>query len=312
MYYIGIDIGGTNIKYGLVTDQGEISNFNEIETEAKLGAKHIINKIYGIINFFIEDNKGFIKGIAISTAGQVDSEKGEIIFATDAIRDWTGVKLRELIESKFNYTCTVENDVNCAALGELWKGVAKDENSFLCLTIGTGIGGAIVINNKIFTGSAYSAGEFGHINLYPKGRKCACGSYGCYEAYASTSALVKSARETLLLDDNYKINGRDIFYNANKGIEIYSKIVDSWCYDIALGLKTLVNIFNPNLIVIGGGVSLQGENLISRIKENLDQMLMLSLKKNLIIKTAKCGNTSGMLGAVYFHKTKVDNIIYGK
>lgn len=314
MNYIAIDIGGTRIKFGIADDSGNIYESSEIDTEAHKGAEELIEKVYRIIDILLKKEFYNIKGIGISTAGQVNSETGEIIFATNAIPGWTGVKLKNIVEEKYHLPCIVENDVNAAALGELWMGAGKGVSNFICLTIGTGIGGAIIINNNIFTGRSYSAGEFGHINLYPDGLECTCGHNGCYEVYASTTALVKRAREALrkslgrngincVLDS---INGKIIFEKANTGDEFFVSIVDNWCRDIALGLKTLIHVFNPELIIIGGGVSAQGNNLIDRIERHIKNMVMPSFSKNLKIDIAKCRNAAGMLGAVYSLKIKLE------
>ncbi|NEZ47462.1 ROK family protein [Clostridium niameyense] len=306
MVYIALDIGGTEIKYGLVNEDGFINSFYSKSTFASKGASYLLENIKSIIEELIVESKKNnrkIKAIGISTAGQVNSDTGEIIFATEAIPGWTGVKLKSIIEEEFNYPCTVENDVNCAALGEMWQGAAKREKNFLCLTLGTGIGGAIIIDGKVFTGNSYSAGEFGHITLYPNGEQCNCGQRGCFERYASTSALVNRAKK-ILIKDNYNnididnINGKFIFEKAQNGEKIYLDIIDKWTYDIALGLKTLVHIFNPSLILIGGGVSAQKEFLTDRISNHLSKMIMPSFNKNLKIKTAECGNKAGILGAI--------------
>ncbi|MGG7142136.1 ROK family protein [Clostridium nigeriense] len=314
MNYIAIDIGGTKIKFGIADDSGSIYENSEFDTEAYKGAEELIKKVYTIIDILLKKEFYNIKGIGISTAGQVNSETGEIIFATNTIPGWTGVKLKNIIEEKYHLPCIVENDVNAAALGELWMGAGKGVSNFICLTIGTGIGGAIIINNNIFTGRSYSAGEFGHINLYPDGLECTCGHTGCYEVYASTTALVKRARE-VLKNSLYKneidsalenINGKVIFEKVNNGDEFFISIVDNWCRDIALGLKTLIHVFNPELIIIGGGVSAQGNSLIDRIEKYIKNMVMPSFSKNLKVDIAKCGNIAGMLGAVYSLKIKLE------
>lgn len=303
MKYLALDIGGTKIKYGIVDELGNVENSNSTDTEAYKGADYIIQKIKKIIENLIKEYDN-IKGIGISTAGQVNSEEGEIIFATETFPGWTGVKLRRIIEETFNYPCYVNNDVNCAALGEMWVGAAKNQRNFLCLTLGTGIGGAIVINGNLFTGNNYIAGEFGHITLYGNGEKCSCGHRGCYEQYASTLALVRRAEKEI----NYKekLNGKIIFDRANENVEPYKTVVDNWCEDVSLGLKNLIHIFNPPLIVIGGGVCEQGDNLIYKIENKLKTMVMPSFLKDLKISTAKCTNFAGMLGAVYGLKEKLN------
>ncbi|WP_035289326.1 ROK family protein [Clostridium sp. KNHs214] len=303
MKYLAVDIGGTGIKYGVVEDDGNVIVHYSMDTEACRGADCLIEKVKNIIRFLLKEHGEDIGGIGISTAGQVNRVAGEIVFATEAIPGWTGVKLKEIIEKEFSYGCYVDNDVNCAALGEMWTGSAKNEKNFLCLTLGTGIGGAIVINRDIFTGSSYSAGEFGHMNLYPNGLECNCGHRGCYERYASTSALVKFAQEKA--ETKERLNGKIIFERANNGEKIYKDIVNQWTYNIALGLKNLVHIFNPPLIIIGGGVSAQGNLITDLIKKHLDTMIMPSFSKNLMVKVASCGNKAGMLGSVYGLKNNI-------
>lgn len=304
MRYLALDIGGTKIKYGIVDEIGNVEKWNSTDTEAYKGAEWLIKNIENIILYLIKNCDDNISGIGISTAGQVDSKKGEIIFATDTFPGWTGVKLKSIIEDKFKYPCYVNNDVNCAALGEMWVGAAKEEKNFLCITLGTGIGGAIVINGNLFTGNNFVAGEFGHMALYKDGYKCTCGQKGCYEQYASTSALIKRGEKAINYSE--KLNGKIIFNRANNNIEPYKTLVDNWCSDIALGLKSLIHIFNPPLIVIGGGVCAQGQKLISNIENNLKIITMPSFLNNLKISTAQCTNFAGMLGSVYGLKEELN------
>lgn len=297
MKYLGIDIGGTKIKYGIIDEKGEIEKIYYKDTNANKGADELIATIKDIIKFTIK--KDSIQGIGISTAGQVNSYTGEIIFSTETIPGWTGVKLKDILQNEFDIPCYVDNDVNCACLGEMWKGNMGDHKNVLFLTLGTGIGGAIIIDKKLYTGSNFIAGEIGHINLYKDGERCTCGANGCFEKYASTSALIRRAKKTLNLDENENLRGEDIFNKAKDGEETYINIIDQWSYDIALGLKSIIYMFNPSLIIIGGGVSAQGDYLIDFIKGHLKNMTMVSFLNNLQIKTAKYSDSAGILGAVY-------------
>ncbi|EDS78683.1 N-acetylmannosamine kinase [Clostridium botulinum C str. Eklund] len=305
MNYLGIDIGGTRIKYGVADDKGEINEIYYSDTQAYKGAEQLIITIKKIINEILQNN--FIKGIGISTAGQVDSHTGEIIFATETIPGWTGVKLKDIIQNTFNIPCCVDNDVNCACLGEMWKGNMGEHKNVIFLTLGTGIGGAIIIDKKLYSGSNFIAGEIGHINLYKDGERCTCGANGCFERYASTAALIKRAKHRLNLDENFDLSGEDIFSKAKDGEEIYISIIDEWSYDIALGLKSIIYMFNPSLVIIGGGVSAQGDYLIGFIKRHLNSITMPSFLKHLQIKTAKYGDSAGILGAVY--RLRINSVI---
>lgn len=306
MDYLALDIGGTSIKYGIIDDEGNIKESYCKDTEAAKGSHNLTKNIFSIIENVIKDNE--IKGIGISTAGQVNNITGEIIFATEAFPGWTGVKLKKIVEEKFNILCYVDNDVNCAALGDMWKGSAKDSKDFICLTLGTGIGGAIVLDGNLYRGNNFIAGEFGHMTIYKDGEKCTCGGNGCFERYASTSALISRAKRELNLSEDSNINGKVIFEKMENGEKDYIKIVDDWGYDVALGLKNIIYIFNPSLIVIGGGVSAQGEFLISLIESQLKKIIMPSFLNKLSIKTSKCGNNAGMLGAVYGLKKYKNNL----
>ena len=232
-----------------------------------------------------------IDRVGISTAGQVDSVKGEIVFATDTIPGYTGVKIKELVQKETGIPTAVENDVNSAALGEAIFGAGRGEKSFICLTYGTGIGGAIYLDGKLFTGNSFSAGEFGHIVTHQGGRKCTCGGEGCYEAYASTTALVNDVNEKLGLS----LNGREIFERFD--VPEIKAVIDLWIDEIVTGLKSLVYIFNPALIVAGGGI-MNEEYITKEINARLQSQLMNSFKKLRVVK-AQMGNDANKLGAAY-------------
>lgn len=294
MYYIGIDIGGTKIKYGLVDDEGNILEFMEMDTEAKKGRRGILEKIAYIINYF--KNKYDIKGVGISTAGQVNSLEGIIKYATETLPNWTGTELKKFVEDNFGVGCEVENDVNAAALGELWKGAGRNENDFACITLGTGIGGAIVIDKKIFSGANFSAGEFGHMQIEKNGILCSCGARGCYEAYASTNVLVNTLRDKTA---DISLEGMEIFERAKKGESPYIETLELWIDNISDGLKNIVSVLNPKLLLIGGGVTGQGDYLLEKIRISLKSKIMPSFYEDLELKFTECGNRAGLLGAVY-------------
>ncbi|NLP46636.1 MAG: ROK family protein [Epulopiscium sp.] len=298
MDYLALDIGGTKIKYGIIDHIGNIKESYSKDTNAFKGSYYLLNTIEKIINDYIKIKE--IKGIGISTAGQVNNNTGEIIFATNAIPGWTGVPLKKIIQDKFQIPCYVDNDVNCVALGEMWVGSAKDKKDFVCLTLGTGIGGAIVINKEVYRGSKGIAGEFGHMTICKGGEKCTCGYNGCFERYASTAALTRRVEN--------KLDGKEIFDKAKKGEKEYINILNEWSYDIALGLRNIIYIINPSFIVIGGGVSAQGEVLTRLITKHLDTITMPSFLEGLRIEVSQCGNNAGMLGAVYGIKMYKDNI----
>ncbi len=286
MKILTFDIGGTEIKYAFCDENFNLTEKKSIPTNAHEGGKRIIDRVVDIIK-----SCDGVDHVGISTAGQVDSEKGEIIFATDSIPGYTGTKIKEIIEAETGIPTAVENDVNSAAIGEAIFGAAKGVDSFICLTYGTGIGGAVYLDNKLFTGTSFSAGEFGHMVTHAGGRDCTCGGKGCYEAYASAGALVRNVAEKT----GRKLNGREIFENfADPEIR---DIIDNWIDEIVVGLKGLIYIFNPSLIVAGGGI-MNEEYITAEINKRLENELMASYRNVKIVK-ALMGNDANKLGAAY-------------
>ena len=288
MRILAFDIGGTFIKYALCNDNFELTEKNKIPTNAKQGGQVIIQRIIDIIESY--EN---IDRVAISTAGQVDSEHGVVVYSTDNIPYYTGMMVKSLIENKTGIPTFVENDVNAAALGEAHFGAAKGESDFICLTLGTGVGGAIFLNNKLYKGSASAAGEIGHMVIHAGGRQCTCGGEGCFECYASANALIKAVNK--ISDD--PLDAFQIFQKENmQRPEIRSEI-DKWIDEIIIGLMNLIYIFNPPLIVIGGGI-MNEDYIIELIDRKIYSRLMKSFK-NVRIERSQKGNDSALLGVAY-------------
>lgn len=296
---IGIDIGGTEIKYGLVTREGEITFSSSIPTEASKGVEVLLEKIDMIIQE-LRDEKTI--GIGISVTGQIDAKSGKIIGGADIIPGWIGTSLVEILEQKYNLPVTLDNDVNCASLGELWLGAGKAEKDFIMLTIGTGIGGGVILNGELMRGANNISGEFGHMPIIKNGISCSCGGKGCYEKYASTTSLVNMVKERLGVEKN----GKEIFDEIHKNNEEYIIIFNEWCDYLADGLVILLYIFNPKLIVVGGGVSKQGEFLKNKIFEALETKIPKIYTENLQINMALKGNEAGILGATYTLLKKIE------
>ena len=242
MKILVFDIGGTAIKYGICKN-GHLEETKEYPTEAFRGGTHILNTICRLSEQYLP-----FDAIGISTAGQVNPDEGSIIYANSNIPDYTGTQFKKILQKLFHVPVAVENDVNSAALGEAVFGAGKGKNSFLCLTYGTGVGGAIIENKQVYHGSSFSAGEFGAIITHAEEKLSGTDPFdGCYERYASATALVKMVSTV----DSSLTNGRQIFASLKRP-EI-NEVINKWIDEIVLGLATLIHIFNPSCIVLGGG-----------------------------------------------------------
>ena len=288
MRILCFDIGGTFIKYGLCDENFNLLEKDKIPTLAENGGQSIIERVIDIIEQYDS-----IDRVAVSTAGQVDSENGIVVYSTDNIPYYTGMRVKSLIENKTGIPTFVENDVNSAALGEAHFGAAKGVSDFICLTLGTGIGGAIFLNNKLYKGSASSAGELGHMIIHSGGKQCTCGGEGCYECYASASALIKAVNKVSPVE----LNAFQIFEKENiEKPEIRSEI-DKWIDEIIVGVGHIIYIFNPSMIVLGGGI-MNEDYIIELIDRKIYTRLMDNFK-NVKIVRPKLGNDAGMIGAAY-------------
>jgi len=289
-----LDIGGTAIKSGLYID-GELTDIRETPTEAQKGKAHVVNRAKEIITDY-QQHSAFER-IGISTAGQVDPVRGEIIYANENIPGYTGTKLKEIMEQQFHVPACVENDVNAAAIGESVFGAGKGYKEFVCLTYGTGVGGAIFTNGKLYTGSSFSAGEFGAIVTHPEARFAGQNIFsGCYEEYASTTALVKNAKRF----DSSLSNGRKIFERFDE--PDVKALVDRWILEIVYGLTTIIHILNPECAILGCGI-MEQPYVLEQLREKLYSNLISSFRQVKIEKAA-LGNHAGMLGAAVLHERR--------
>ena len=289
MNILAIDIGGTMIKYGLVSSDGKILSTDKIKTESSKGLNNILNKIDNIFKRYKENNP---VGIAVSGTGQINGMIGKVIGGNPIIPNWIGTNLVKILEEKYSLPAVLENDVNCVALGEKWIGAGKDLSNFICLTIGTGIGGGIILNNQLFRGENFVAGEFGHI-LIKKGE---------FEQFASTTALIRLVKERT----GKTLNGKEIFDLEKKEIVEYQEVISEWIENLTDGLSSIVYCFNPANMILGGGVIGQGEPLINRIKNSLFKKISPQFKEKLNIIQAKLGNNAGMIGASYLLLEKIN------
>lgn len=286
-----LDIGGTSIKSGIWID-GELAQLREQDTNAKEGAGRVMERAVEIVRSY-----GSFDAVGISTAGQVDFTEGSIRYANENLPGYTGMKVREIFEAEFKVPTAVENDVNAAAIGEGKFGAGKGKEDFLCLTYGTGVGGAIVIGGEVYRGSACSAGEFGAILLHPEDRVEKDPFSGCYEKYASTTALIERARRF----DPALTDGRKLFARIGEpGVKV---IVEEWAEEVVHGLVSLICIFNPSCVILGGGVMSQ-PYILELVEKKVRRRIMPSFA-GLVFRQAQLGNRAGLFGAAWLGAQKV-------
>lgn len=297
MNILAIDIGGTAIKYSLFTKLGSpitvIYEKMTLKTETDNSIMETVIEIIKEMQELYDFN-----GVAISTAGVVDAESGTVIFSGPTIPGYTNTPIKEVIEKATNIPCEVENDVNCAALGEFWKGAGKESQSLACVTLGTGVGGAIIMNGKLWKGSTHTAGEIGYLPLSEK---------RVLQDEASTNALIKSYKEKkgLLAE---KINGKVIFNQAMKGDGEAIEAIDQMLMVLNQGLLAIVYLIAPDTIIIGGGIAAQKEYLEERIHNNLKERIIAERFMPKTIRCAQLGNAAGLIGAIYHFNEKHSEI----
>lgn len=288
MRILCFDIGGTFIKYALCNEKFQLSEKQKMPTNAKEGGQAIIQRIIAVIESY--DN---IDRVAISTAGQVDSKNGIVVYSTDNIPYYTGMMVKSIIENKTGILTYVENDVNAVALGEARFGAAKGYSDFISLALGTGIGGAIYLDNKLYKGLTSAAGELGHMITHAGGKQCTCGGEGCFECYASANALINAVNKI----SDEPLDAFQIFEKENMSKPEIRSEIDKWIDEIILGLMNIIYIFNPPLIVIGGGI-MNEDYIIELIDRKIYNRLMENFR-NVKIERTKLGGDSALLGVAY-------------
>ena len=295
MKIIGIDIGGTTIKADLYDDFGtSLNQFKEIETiiDYDLGTNQILNQVCDLIGEYILNYS--IDGVGISTAGVVNANTGEIIYAGYTIPGYIGVNFTSEIEKRFGLSTFVENDVNCAALGELWKGQAKDKKNVVMVTIGTGIGGSIIVNGQIVNGFNYTAGEVGYI---PVGNSD-------WQSKASTTALIHLYQKKSLKTNQ---TGRTFFTDLSSGDKVAKETFEIFVENLTKGLLTISYLLNPEILILGGGIMAKKDILLPEIQSSLAKNAMDNrfLPNNVVAATL--GNEAGRIGAVKNFLDRISN-----
>lgn len=290
-YYACIDIGGTAIKSGILEKSESGIAFvikEKMATEAAKGGPHILDKAVSIVKKYQQEYS--IEGICVSTAGMVDVEKGEIFYAAPLIPDYTGTRIKSRMETEFQIPCEVENDVNCAGLAEGISGAAKGVKTALCLTVGTGIGGCILINREVFHGYSGSACEVGYMHM----RGSDFQTLGAASILVQRAARIKGGSQE-------EWNGVRIFEEAKRGSADCIRIIDDMCDVLGEGIANICYVMNPQMVVLGGGIMAQKEYLMSRISNALQKYLVPNIFENTRLEFAAHENDAGMLGAYYHY-----------
>jgi glucokinase len=304
---VGLDLGGTSIKYALATESGEILKHGYLPSDADADKTEIINNLYISAKEMI-DYAGSIgqtvQAIGVGTPGNVNLETGWLMGSTPNFKSWSNINIKSELGSKVNLPVYADNDANLMALGEARFGAGKGYRNIICVTVGTGIGGGFIINGELYRGSAYAGAEFGHSLVEVDGIECRCGSNGCLEMYASATAMLRDfsqfAREINFTPTGNEINMAYLFELRDQGNEAAKKAIERGIYFLGRALAGSINIFNPEAIIIGGGVADAGEIFIDAIRQVAFKYAMEKPKENVRIVGAKLGNKAGFLGALSF------------
>lgn len=296
MNYLAIDIGGTTVKVAILNKEGKIISSDKYSVSFDNYETPILSTVLKSIDIFIDKyNIKSFEGIGVSATGQVDVNTGTVIGTGGNIKNYKGAQIKKELEAKYKVKTTVINDANAAVLGELFLGKGRGYKNIVMITVGTGIGGGIVVNGEILNGHLGIGGELGHFSINNKGIKCSCKNNGCYERYASMTALIKRVEDELNITG---ISGKEIFDKVTYDEDIRA-IVESWIDDISTGLVSLIHIFNPQIILIGGAVSEQKELFIDKVSKKVKEKIMPNFAKDLEIEGAKLKNDAGVVGALY-------------
>lgn len=312
MYKLGIDLGGTNIAVGVVNENFEIVGTGKMKTNLPRSAEEIADDMVKAALMAIEDaglELSDIDSCGVGTPGSVDPNTGVVAYANNL--DFENVPLAKLLKDRLGKDFFVENDANAAAFGEYIAGAGKGTRNFAAITLGTGVGGGIVIDGKLYSGSNHAGGELGHTVINFDGEMCSCGRRGCFEAYASATALIRQTKEAMLKDKDSvmwklcegnieKASGRTAFDAMRAGDASGKSVVDSYTRYIAIGIINIVNTFQPEKMCIGGGISKEGDILVKPIEKIMEtEDYARNMKDKAQIVTAKLGNDAGIIGAAF-------------
>ncbi|MBS4215661.1 ROK family glucokinase [Neobacillus rhizophilus] len=320
-WIVGVDLGGTTTKIAFITMDGDIIHKWEIPTDNSDEGQYITSNIAKSIEeklLGLNHPKDMLAGVGMGAPGPVDYDTGVILNTVNL--GWKdNFPLKDSLEKATSLPAAVENDANCAALGEMWKGAGSGAKNLVCVTLGTGVGGGVISNGNIVQGVNGAAGEIGHITAIPfGGAPCNCGKTGCLETVASATGIVRLALEEIQKDGakgpladvyvkNGKITAKDVFDTARTDDKLALSILQEVCIHLGLALANIANLLNPEKIVLGGGVSKAGEILLEPVMENFRRFAFTPVRNSTKLAIANLGNDAGVLGAAWLIRNKLEN-----
>ncbi len=319
-WIVGVDLGGTTTKLAFINRNGEIVHKWEIPTDNSNEGQNITINIANAIDqklTELNENKSKLAGVGMGAPGPVDYDTGVILNVVNL--GWKdNFPLQASLESLTGLPAVIENDANCAALGEMWNGAGKGAKDLVCVTLGTGVGGGVIANGNIVQGINGAAGEIGHITSIPfGGALCNCGKSGCLETIASATGIVRLAVIELskaeakgeladIFTSNGRVTAKDVFDCARNGDDLARKILDEVAFHLGFALANIANTLNPEKIVLGGGVSRAGDILVKAVKENFSLFAFSSVRDSTNLTLATLGNDAGVIGAAWLIKNKLN------
>ncbi len=310
MYRIGVDLGGTNIAVGVISEELKLIGKSSVKTNCPRPAEEIFDDIAKAVDMAIANagiSKDEVLSVGIGTPGTVNKGNGYIEFANNL--DFKQVPAKEMLEARIGKTVYLDNDANCAALGEAVAGCGRGAKNFVAVTLGTGVGSGIIIDGKIVNGANYAAGEMGHMVICVDGLQCNCGRRGCWEQYASATALISQTKDAMkhnqdsvmwqiVNDDIDSVNGRTAFDAMRMGDKAGKEVVDKYVYYVSAGIINIINALQPEFICIGGGIANEKDTLLNPIKTHIKRERYSHYsKKQTEIIAAELGNDAGIFGA---------------
>jgi len=301
-FFVGVDLGGTFIKFGLVSSDGQIVEEHQIPTQIQDDIPQVLDRIAEQVRVFQKSH--VIQGIGIGVAGLVNPENG-VLFEAPNLQGWINVPVADELQKRTGFSIAVENDANVAALGEYAYGAGKGHPNMMMVTLGTGVGGGLILNGKLYQGAGGTAGEFGHMSLQKDGPVCGCGRRGCVEAFVGTKGILNRVQEklergltsTLNKIDSSALTPKDISEAALKGDDVAVSVFREVGEYLGMGFGNVANLLNLSRIVVGGGVAQAGDLILESARSRMKEVAMTTSGKMIDVVPAILGNKAGILGA---------------